>query len=190
MLNVGNKVVYPYQGPCLIGAVVKKVCSKKENLVERTYDELKFVDVFKKHFSEAKNSVGSAARLRLVVCKGHRRGLIKIISSRRSSKNKRDFCSRVTMPFSYVVSAAAELFFGIAAHTHSMAGLRKRPWESPFTIFSRRSSRSRPATLKRSFGGTVAGLESWSKLQKKEKKLSLRVTGRCARVRTEVLWRF
>ena len=24
-LNVGNKVVYPYQGPCLIGAVVKKV---------------------------------------------------------------------------------------------------------------------------------------------------------------------
>ena len=25
MLTVGNKVVYPYQGPCLIGAVVKKV---------------------------------------------------------------------------------------------------------------------------------------------------------------------
>jgi CarD family transcriptional regulator len=25
MLNVGNKVVYPYQGPCLIGAVVKKI---------------------------------------------------------------------------------------------------------------------------------------------------------------------
>jgi len=25
MLKFGNKVVYPYQGPCLIGAVVKKV---------------------------------------------------------------------------------------------------------------------------------------------------------------------
>jgi RNA polymerase-interacting CarD/CdnL/TRCF family regulator len=25
MLSVGNKIVYPYQGPCLIGAVVKKV---------------------------------------------------------------------------------------------------------------------------------------------------------------------
>jgi CarD family transcriptional regulator, regulator of rRNA transcription len=27
MLKLGNKVVYPYQGPCLIGAVVKKVIS-------------------------------------------------------------------------------------------------------------------------------------------------------------------
>jgi CarD family transcriptional regulator len=27
MLKFGNKVVYPYQGPCLIGAVVKKVIS-------------------------------------------------------------------------------------------------------------------------------------------------------------------
>ena len=25
MLELGNKVVYPYQGPCLIGSVVNKV---------------------------------------------------------------------------------------------------------------------------------------------------------------------
>ena len=29
MLSVGNKIVYPYQGPCLIGAVVKKVVGGK-----------------------------------------------------------------------------------------------------------------------------------------------------------------
>ena len=29
MLRSGNKVVYPYQGPCLIGAVVKKVIGGK-----------------------------------------------------------------------------------------------------------------------------------------------------------------
>ena len=29
MLSVGNKIVYPYQGPCLIGAVVKKVLGGK-----------------------------------------------------------------------------------------------------------------------------------------------------------------
>jgi hypothetical protein len=45
--------------------------------VERTYDELKFVDVFKKHFSEAKNTVGSAGRLRLVVCKDRQRRIDK-----------------------------------------------------------------------------------------------------------------
>ena len=45
--------------------------------MERTYDELKFVDVFKKHFSEAKNTVRSAARLSLVVSKNHRRRIDK-----------------------------------------------------------------------------------------------------------------
>jgi CarD family transcriptional regulator len=29
MLSVGNKIVYPYQGPCLIGAVVKKMVGGK-----------------------------------------------------------------------------------------------------------------------------------------------------------------
>ena len=46
--------------------------------MERIYDELKFVDVFKKHFSEAKNSVRSAPRLKFVVfCKSHRRRIDK-----------------------------------------------------------------------------------------------------------------
>src|SRR4029434_1901809 len=45
---------------------------KRGEPVERTYNELKFVDVFKKHFSEAKNTVRSAARLRMVVYKNHR----------------------------------------------------------------------------------------------------------------------
>jgi PAS domain S-box-containing protein len=50
---------------------------KRGESVERTYDELKFVDVFKKHFSEAKNTVRSAARLSLVVSKSHRRRIDK-----------------------------------------------------------------------------------------------------------------
>jgi hypothetical protein len=29
MLSVGNKIVYPYQGPCLIDALVKKVVGGK-----------------------------------------------------------------------------------------------------------------------------------------------------------------
>jgi RNA polymerase-interacting CarD/CdnL/TRCF family regulator len=29
MLSVGNKIVYPYQGPCLIDALVKKVVGAK-----------------------------------------------------------------------------------------------------------------------------------------------------------------
>jgi two-component system, LuxR family, sensor kinase FixL len=45
---------------------------EKENLLERIYDELSFLDVFKKRYSEANNTAGSAARLRLVVCKSHR----------------------------------------------------------------------------------------------------------------------
>lgn len=45
---------------------------KKETLVERPYDELGFVDLLRKRFSEAKNAVGATARLRLVVCKNHR----------------------------------------------------------------------------------------------------------------------
>ena len=45
--------------------------------MERTYDELTLVDVFKKRYSEANNTVGSAARLRLVVCKDHQRRIDK-----------------------------------------------------------------------------------------------------------------
>ena len=45
--------------------------------MERTYDELTLVDVFKKRYSEANNTVGSAARLRLVVCKDHQRSIDK-----------------------------------------------------------------------------------------------------------------
>jgi PAS domain S-box-containing protein len=46
---------------------------EKENLLERIYDEPSFIDVFKKRYSGANNTVGSAARLRLVVCKSHGR---------------------------------------------------------------------------------------------------------------------
>ena len=42
--------------------------------MERNY-EPGFVDVFKKRFSEARNAVGSGARLRLVVCKNRQRHL-------------------------------------------------------------------------------------------------------------------
>jgi hypothetical protein len=56
---------------------------KKETLVERPYDELGFVDVLRKRFSEAKNAVGATARLRLVVCKTINEGLIKKISFRK-----------------------------------------------------------------------------------------------------------
>ena len=56
---------------------------KRENLMEKTYNELRFNDVPKKHFSEMKNTVGSAGRLRLVVCKTINEGLIKIISFRK-----------------------------------------------------------------------------------------------------------
>ena len=45
--------------------------------MERTYDELTLVDVFKKRYSEAKNAVGATARLRLVVCKDHQRSIDK-----------------------------------------------------------------------------------------------------------------
>jgi PAS domain-containing protein len=45
--------------------------------VERTYDELGFVDVLRKRFGEVKNTVGSAGRLKLVVCKGHQRQIDK-----------------------------------------------------------------------------------------------------------------
>jgi PAS domain S-box-containing protein len=45
--------------------------------LERSYDDLRFLDVFKKRFSEANNTVGSASRLRLVVCKSHRRRIDK-----------------------------------------------------------------------------------------------------------------
>jgi two-component system sensor kinase FixL len=45
--------------------------------LERIDDELRFGNVFKKRYSEANNTVGSAARLRLVVCKGHRRQINK-----------------------------------------------------------------------------------------------------------------
>jgi hypothetical protein len=51
--------------------------------LQRTYDELRFVDVFKKRNNEANNTVGSAARLRLVVCKTINEGLIKKISFRK-----------------------------------------------------------------------------------------------------------
>lgn len=37
--------------------------------MERPYDDLRFVDVFKKRFSEGKNASRSAGRLKLVVCK-------------------------------------------------------------------------------------------------------------------------
>ena len=62
---------------------IQERCRKKENLLERTYDELMLVDVFKKRYSEANNTVGSAARLRLVVCKTINEALIKIISFRK-----------------------------------------------------------------------------------------------------------
>jgi len=45
--------------------------------VERRYNELRLMDVFKKRFSEVKNTVGSAGRLRLVVSKGHQRRIDK-----------------------------------------------------------------------------------------------------------------
>ena len=45
--------------------------------MEKIYDELRFVNVFKKRFSEANNTVGSAARLRLVVGKSHRQQMDK-----------------------------------------------------------------------------------------------------------------
>ena len=51
--------------------------------MEKTYNELRFNDVPKKHFSEMKNTVGSAGRLRLVVCKTINEELIKIISFRK-----------------------------------------------------------------------------------------------------------
>jgi PAS domain S-box-containing protein len=41
--------------------------------LEKIYDTLRFVNVFKKRFSEANHRVGSAAHLRLVVGNGHRR---------------------------------------------------------------------------------------------------------------------
>jgi two-component system sensor kinase FixL len=44
--------------------------------LERIYDEPSFIDVFKKRYSEANNTVESA-RLRLVVCKSHRRRIDK-----------------------------------------------------------------------------------------------------------------
>jgi two-component system, LuxR family, sensor kinase FixL len=50
---------------------------KKENRLEKIYDELRFVDVFKKRYSETHNTVGSAAPLRLVVGKSHRRQIDK-----------------------------------------------------------------------------------------------------------------
>jgi PAS domain S-box-containing protein len=45
--------------------------------VEKTYNELRLIDVFKKRFSEVNNIVGSAGRLRLVVCKNHQRTIDK-----------------------------------------------------------------------------------------------------------------
>jgi hypothetical protein len=51
--------------------------SKKGEPLGRTYDELKFVDVLKKRYSEANNTLGSVARLRLVVCKDHQRSINK-----------------------------------------------------------------------------------------------------------------
>jgi two-component system sensor kinase FixL len=57
----------------LLSVRIQERCRKKENLLERTYDHLTFVDVFKKRYSEANNTAGSAARLRLVVCKSHQR---------------------------------------------------------------------------------------------------------------------
>lgn len=156
--------------------------------MERRYNELRLMDVFKKRFSEVKNTVGSAGRLRLIVSKGHQRRIDK--NNLVPQVIGKQPCSRATMRFSYVVSAPAELCFGIVAHKHSMAGLTKRLWESLSTIFCGRNYRSRPATLKISFGGAVAGLESWSKLEKTGEKLWLRVTGRCTRARREVQWRF
>jgi len=62
---------------------IQERCRKKENLLERTYDELTLVDVFKKRYSEANNTVGSAARLRWSSAKTINEGLIKIISFRK-----------------------------------------------------------------------------------------------------------
>ena len=45
--------------------------------MERRYNELRLMDVFKKRFSEVKNTVGSAGRLRLIVSKGHQRRIDK-----------------------------------------------------------------------------------------------------------------
>jgi PAS domain S-box-containing protein len=45
--------------------------------LEKIYDELGFVNVLKKRFSEANHRVGSPARLRLVVGNGHRRQIDK-----------------------------------------------------------------------------------------------------------------
>ena len=45
--------------------------------MERTYNEVNFVEVFKKRFSEARPNMDSAGRLRLVACKGHRRQINK-----------------------------------------------------------------------------------------------------------------
>ena len=66
--------------------------------MERTYDELKFVDVFKKRYSEANNTVGSAARLRLVVCKSHQRQIDKNNFVKKLIE-KQPLCSRAAMPF-------------------------------------------------------------------------------------------
>ncbi len=45
--------------------------------MEKTYNELESAGVFKKGFSEANKIVGNAGRLRLVVCKNHRRPIEK-----------------------------------------------------------------------------------------------------------------
>ena len=41
--------------------------------MEKTYNELRLIDVFKQRFSEVKNTVGSAGQLKLVISKGHQR---------------------------------------------------------------------------------------------------------------------
>jgi PAS domain S-box-containing protein len=57
--------------------IFQERCRKKETLLEKIYDELRFVDIFKKRYSEANNAVESASRLRLVVCKSHPRRIDK-----------------------------------------------------------------------------------------------------------------
>jgi PAS domain-containing protein len=161
----------------------------KENLLERIYDEPSFIDVFKKRYSEANNTVESA-RLRLVVCKSHRRRIDKNSFVEKIIEKQ----ARLVLPTTDAIlirrcSSGRIVFWNSGAQKlygwSKKSAIRKRACDLLQTKLPEPLKRSKP-----SFGATVAGLESCFKRERTGEKLWWRVTGRCARARTEVRRRF
>ena len=135
-----------------------------------TYNEPKFVDIFRKRFSEAKKIAGSAGQLRLAgfptVIHGR---LIKTLWLRKSSNNKH--CSTVTTAILLRRFTSGRIVFWNRGAQKLYGWSKKKATGKPVYNLLRTELPEPPGSLKLSFGGTVAGPESWLQTRKDGKKI-------------------